>query len=161
MPPAVEPVVRNAVAGDARHIEELYRQLVNNPAVNVVPERISAISDDPNTRLFVCEYQGEVQGSALVSICADVMFGTQPFAVVENLVVDTDMQNQGLGAALLRHIEAFCRATDCSKIMLLSSIQRERAHRFFERSGFVGSSKRGFVKYRSAFSADSPFAPSK
>ena len=136
---------------DAQRIAELYQQLVSNPAVDVRPERIAAVANDRNTGLFVCEYQGEVLGSALVSLCADVMFGTQPFAVVENLVVHAQARNQGLGAALLRHIEAFCLAKDCSKIMLLSSIQREQAHRFFERAGFVGSKKRGFVKYRSEF----------
>jgi hypothetical protein len=35
--------------------------------------------------------------------------------------------------------------------MLLSSQEREDAHRFFERSGFVGSAKHGFVKYRRNF----------
>jgi hypothetical protein len=37
---------------------------------------------------------------------------------------------------------------DCSKIMLLSSIHRTQAHAFFERAGFKGDSKRGFVKYQ-------------
>ena len=148
------PVIRNALPSDASRIAELYGQLVSNPAVTVLPERIAAISNDRNTGLFVCEYEGEVQGSALVSLCADVMFGTQPFAVVENVVVNTALRNQGLGSALLHHVEAFCLANDCSKIMLMSSIEREQAHRFFERAGFVGSKKRVFVKYRSAFRSD-------
>lgn len=145
------PTIRNALPSDAARIAELYRQLVGNPAVCVQPERIAAIANDKDTGLFVCEYQGTVHGSALVSLCADVMFGAQPFAVVENVVVDTQLRKQGLGAALLRHIEVFCLAHDCSKIMLLSASQREQAHRFFERAGFAGSKKRGFVKYRSAF----------
>lgn len=145
------PLIRNALPSDAKRIAKLYRQLVSDPAVTVLPERIAAISSDRNTGLFVCEYQGEVQGSALVSLCTDVMYGTQPFAVVENVVVNTALRNQGLGSALLHHVEAFCLANDCSKIMLMSSIQREHAHRFFERVGFVGSKKRGFVKYPSAF----------
>lgn len=79
------------------------------------------------------------------------MFGAQPFAVVENVIVSGDAHHKGLGTALMRHIEAFCLDHDCSKIMLLSSIQREQAHCFFEHCGFTGSTKRGFVKYRSAF----------
>jgi N-acetylglutamate synthase-like GNAT family acetyltransferase len=146
-------IIRNARPDDAERIAELYKQLVSNPEVMVQPGRISAISGDPNTGLFVCELSGEVQGTALVSLCADVMFGSQPFAVIENVVVDEDVRGQGLGEALLRHIEAFCLASNCSKMMLLSSIQREDAHRFFERAGFAGSSKRGFVKYRRQFQA--------
>lgn len=44
-------------------------------------------------------------------------------------------------------------AADCSKIMLLSAANRERAHTFFERCGYSASAKRGFIKYRTAFSA--------
>ena len=145
--------IRNARPSDAERITELYRQLVSNPAVAVQSERICTVSEDPNTALFVCELGGQVQGSALVSLCADVMFASQPFAVVENVVVNETVRSKGLGSALLRHIEAFCLAKNCSKIMLLSSIHREQAHRFFERAGFAGSSKRAFVKYRRQFNA--------
>jgi N-acetylglutamate synthase-like GNAT family acetyltransferase len=146
-------IIRNARPDDAERIAELYKQLVSNPSVMVQPERIAAVSGDPNTALFVCDLGGQVQGSALVSLCADVMFGSQPFALVENIVVNEAIRGKGLGAVLLRHIETFCLAKNCSKIMLLSSVQREQAHRFFERAGFSGSSKRGFVKYRRQFQA--------
>ena len=100
--------VRPAKPSDSHRIAELYAQLVENPAVNVLPERIAMISNDPNTGLFVCERDGLVQGTALVSLCADVMFGFQPFAVVENIVVNPAHRGTGLGAALLQHIETFC-----------------------------------------------------
>ena len=146
-----EITVRRASPSDAESISLLYKQFVSNPAVVVLPERIADVSNDANTALLVCEHQGRVCGTALVSLCADVMFKSQPFAVVENVVVDSSIRNQGIGAVLLRHIEAFCFNKECSKIMLLSSIDRESAHRFFERAGFSGSSKRGFVKYRRNF----------
>lgn len=145
--------IRLAKPTDSKRIAELYGQLVNNPQVNVLPERVAKVSADPNTGLFVCEYKGAVEGTALVSLCADVMFGFQPFAVVENIVVSEAHRGQGLGASLLRHIEAFCLSKDCSKIMLVSAVRREDAHRFFEKSGFTGSSKLGFVKYRRQFQA--------
>jgi len=144
-------VVRLAAPADAAAIAQLYAQLVSNPAVSVLPERIAQVAQDPNTALFVCECVGVVCGTALVSLCADVMFNTQPFAVVENVVIDESVRGQGVGTALFQHIESFCRDAECSKIMLLSSAGREDAHRFFERMGFVGSAKRGFVKYRSSF----------
>jgi GNAT superfamily N-acetyltransferase len=145
--------VRPAKPQDSHRIAELYAQLVANPAVNVLPERIAQIADDPNTGLFVCECNGLVEGTALVSLCADVMFGFQPFAVVENIVVNQTHRSTGLGAALIRHIETFCLRRDCSKIMLLSASQRADAHRFFGQAGFAGDTKRGFVKYRHQFRA--------
>jgi GNAT superfamily N-acetyltransferase len=143
--------VRPARPSDSHRIAELYTQLVENPAVKVLPERIAQISDEPNTALFVCERDGVVEGTALVSLCSDVMFGFQPFAVVENIVVNQALRGKGLGAALLQHIETFCLSRDCSKIMLLSAFQRTDAHRFFERAGYAGHAKRGFIKYRRRF----------
>jgi len=147
----VEPAVRRAQPFDATSISLLYMELVSNPAVEVLPERIAEISQDGNTALLVCEIHGTICGTALISLCADVMFRSQPFAVVENVVVSSLARSQGIGTVLFRHIEAFCLANDCSKIMLLSSTNREHAHRFFERMGFAGSSKHGFIKYRSNF----------
>ncbi|WP_414718659.1 GNAT family N-acetyltransferase [Trinickia sp.] len=77
------------------------------------------------------------------------MYGNQPFAVAENLAVDSQHRGKGLGEKLLREVERFCLREDCSKIMLMSSATRVDAHRFFERMGFRSDVKRGFVKYRS------------
>jgi N-acetylglutamate synthase-like GNAT family acetyltransferase len=154
-----EPVIRRASPSDAQSIASRYAQLVSNPALAVLPERIAALAGDSQTALLVCERQGRIVGTALVSLCADVMFGHQPFAVVENVVVDAGVRSRGIGTALFCHVEAFCLASDCSKIMLLSAVGREDAHRFFERAGFAGSKKRGFVKYRREFNRAPPTHP--
>lgn len=145
--------VREARPEDAVRLSELYNQLVNNPAVKVEPEQIQALHDDSRSKLFVCDNQGNVVGSALVSLCSDVMFSKQPFAVVENVIVDVAARGLGVGTALFQAIEVFCVNTNCSKIMLLSSSQRFDSHAFFEKQGFKGAVKRGFVKYRSAFTS--------
>lgn len=149
----VHLIVREAKPEDALGLSELYNQLVNNPAVKVEPEQIQALYDDARSKLFVCDYQGNVVGSALVSLCSDVMFRKQPFAVVENVIVDVAARGLGVGTALFQAIEIFCVSTNCSKIMLLSSSQRLDSHAFFEKQGFKGAVKRGFVKYRSAFTS--------
>ncbi|PIF73645.1 putative N-acetyltransferase YhbS [Variovorax sp. 54] len=143
--------VRRAVSDDAARIDALYGQLVGDTARCVLPERLQELSEDPRTALLVAEVDGQVCATALVSLCEDVMFKRQPFAVVENVVVDVAARNRGVGAALMREVEAFCAVSDCSKIMLLSSVDRTDAHRFFERCGFDASIKRGLVKYRRAF----------
>lgn len=143
--------VRRAVPDDAGRIDALYGQLVGNTPRCVLPERIRELSENLKTMLLVAELDGRVCGTLLVSLCDDVMFNRQPFAVVENIVVDAAARNHGVGAGLLREAEAFCAASDCSKIMLLSSMERTDAHRFFERCGFDGSIKKGLVKYRRSF----------
>lgn len=145
------PTIRTAWRTDAAAIESLYRQLVDDKNVNVTESQIQVLDEDARTRLLVCEIGGYVVGTVLVSLCADAMYAEQPFAVVENLVVDQGCRGKGCGQALLREVERFCHSRNCSKIMLLSSVSRVTAHRFFEHVGFHGDRKRGFVKYRSQF----------
>jgi N-acetylglutamate synthase-like GNAT family acetyltransferase len=147
--------IRTARPEDATAIGALYRQLVNDPHVRVEGSRIQSIIHDSHTQLYVCEVNDHVVATALVSLCFDVMYGDQPFAVIENVVVDTQHRGNGLGEKLLQEIERFCARHDCSKIMLMSSASRVDAHRFFERVGFSPDAKRAFVKYRRDFS----FAP--
>ncbi|ALU91724.1 GNAT family N-acetyltransferase [Herbaspirillum rubrisubalbicans] len=144
-------VVRPALPIDAARITELYRQLLNDTSVAVSPERIAALSLDTHALLLVCEWEQVVSGTAMVSLCPDVMYQSQPFAVIENIVVDKQSQEKGIGTALMHHIEAYCLSKDCSKMMLLSSAHRTSAHAFFERMAFDASAKKGFVKYRRQF----------
>lgn len=147
-----QPTIRIARRADAKILQSLYRQLVNDENIKVTECRVEALANDPNTHLLVCAIDGHVRGTVLVCLCADPMYAEQPFAVVENLVVDQECRGYGIGQALLREVERFCLLRNCSKMMLLSSVSRVNAHRFFERIGFRGDRKRGFVKYRSQFS---------
>ncbi|WP_374356914.1 GNAT family N-acetyltransferase [Chitinimonas sp.] len=143
--------IRRASDRDAAAIEDLYQQLVSNPALAVSPEHLAKLQASEHHVVLVAEQGDQVCGTALLSLCEDIMFGTQPFAVVENVIVNEAYRSQGIGAALFREIEAHCKRANCSKIMLLSSAQRSEAHQFFEQLGFSGTSKRGFVKYRRQF----------
>jgi GNAT superfamily N-acetyltransferase len=144
-------LVRRARPTDAAEVARLYAQLVSNPALNVRPERVAELEASAQAALFVAVHGERLAGTVLVALCLDAMFGHQPFAVVENIVVDADVRGLGVGAALLHAVDRFCLAADCSKIMLLSAVERPEAHAFFERAGYAGDRKRGFVKYRRAF----------
>ena len=143
--------VRRARSRDAGEVARLYAQLVSNPALDVLPERLSELETSADAALFVADRGDQLAGTVLVALCPDAMFGRRPFAVIENIVVDAAARGQGIGEALLAAVERFCLAADCSKIMLLSAIERADAHAFFDRQGYAGDRKRGFVKYRGAF----------
>lgn len=141
--------IRLAAGADANALAALYRQLTGDARTRVLPARLDALADGARAQVLVCECGGELAGTAWLGFCEDIMYGEQPFAVLENVVVDARWRGRGLGAMLLREAERRSLARDCSKIMLLSSIGREDAHRFFLGAGFRGDAKRGFVKYRS------------
>jgi N-acetylglutamate synthase-like GNAT family acetyltransferase len=140
--------VREARSGDGPAVNALYQALTNDPKVNVNSDRISQIASNQDAFLFVAEIQGQVVGTVFVSLCPDPMFGFQPFAVIENVVVGSNYWNRGVGTALMQQTETICIERDCSKIMLLSSASRHGAHTFFSRLGYAADWKIGFIKYR-------------
>lgn len=142
-----------ATPADASSIADLYRDLVAGAPVNVLPERIAEIANDPNTYLIVCDDEGEVIATALVALCNDVMFTKQPFAIIENVIVSKHCQREGVGKSLMDHIEAFCLAKDCSKIMLLSGSDNRNAHDFYTAMGYDPDEKLGFIKKRRNFNS--------
>lgn len=146
--------VRNATAEDASAIERLYAQLEPpGSGVSVNPDRLADIAADPATLLLVVEHDGDIVGTALLTICLDAMFGNQPFGVVDNIIVDAAGRSSGAGKVLLEAIEHVALREDCSKVILLSSRPRVGAHAFFKALGYDGNAERGFVKDRTALEA--------
>lgn len=142
---------RKALAADADAIAALYRELVPDAPINILADRISEIAADKNSYLIVCDNDGDIIATAFVALCNDAMFNRQPFAVIENLVVSKDYQREGVGKSLIDHIEAFCLANDCSKIMLLTNSENRNAHDFYAAMGYDPDEKLGFVKKRKYF----------
>jgi N-acetylglutamate synthase-like GNAT family acetyltransferase len=139
-------VIRQARGTDAGALAALYQSLVSDPHINVRPERLEMLATDPHTYLLVCEVDGVVCGTALLTLCLDAMYGNQPYGLIENVVVAEGQRSYGIGSQMMTHVEDLCRRHDCSKMMLLSAASRVQAHRFFERHGFSAANKRGFVK---------------
>lgn len=143
--------IRRAQVDDASAISTLYSELNTLSTPSVLPERIAAISTSANTHLLVCSDHDEIIATALICLCEDVMFGTQPFAVVENFIVGQEYQREGVGKSMMDYIEDFCLQQDCSKIVLQTSSENRNARDFYTAMGYDPDAKIGFVKYRRYF----------
>lgn len=140
--------IREAVEADAQNLRDLYEELTGRPC-SVLESRISEIATDGRSFLFVAQSEHGVIGTVFLTFCLDPMYDDQPFAVVENVVVATARRSVGVGKALMSHVESLCVERRCSKVMLLSSVERVEAHRFFSNLGYEQNRKAAFVKYRS------------
>jgi N-acetylglutamate synthase-like GNAT family acetyltransferase len=144
--------IREAEARDAIPINALYRQLVRPVApdleVDVRADRVEQIRSDPHNFLWVLETEEGVIGTAFITLCLDPMHNRQPYAVLENFVIDERCRAKGYGAQLMAYVVDFCYRADCSKIMVQSHRSRPQAHAFFEAQGFSAANKKAFVKYR-------------
>ncbi len=146
------PAIRRATSDDAPAIASLYQELFPDPSIRVLPDHIRTLAESSHTFLLIAEVDGVICGTALLNLCQDVMYGTQPFGGIENIVVTGTLRGHGIGRALLVEIECLATIHDCSKLMLFSNATRESAHAFFRHCGFSSDRKLAFVKYRSSFS---------
>ena len=62
-----------------------------------------------------------------------------PWALVENLVVESGWRNRGIGRMLLDHVVARAREYGCNRIQLCSDQRRGEAHRLYTAAGFEAS----------------------
>lgn len=152
-------IIREATPDDRDSVQRLYEDLCPTEPVAVLPGRIEQIRSDPHSYLFVLETDGNVQATAFMTVCLDPMFGSQPYAVLENLVVDPSVRGQGVGTTLLQYIERVCLDLRCSKIMLLTDARRRPAHRFLLGMGYSDVVSKGFKKYLGGHHASAVRAP--
>lgn len=84
-------------------------------------------------RLAVAVAGEAVAGVALWRLIENTYEGRRLY--VDDLVSDEARRSQGVGHALLGHLEARARSLDCDVLALDSGAQRARAHKFYFREG--------------------------
>jgi GNAT superfamily N-acetyltransferase len=56
---------------------------------------------------------------------------------VDDLITDETRRSQGVGKALMAHLQRLARDAGCGKFTLDSGTQRQQAHKFYFREGMV------------------------
>lgn len=65
---------------------------------------------------------------------------------IEDLVVDENCRNRGIGKELLQNAINYAKNNACDIVELTSYIDNEKAHKFYENNGFIKHSYK-FKKY--------------
>ena len=133
-PPAV--AVRPAGASDTQDAIRLLAQLGYDRTAD-------SVADDLRTgaagRVHVAVAGGRVIGLIAVSVRRQFHWGA-PTASVDALVVDGANRSRGAGAILLETAIGQAASDGCILVELHSNRRRRRAHQFYKRHGFQGTS---------------------
>lgn len=97
------------------------------------------IERDPNNELWLGERGGEAVAMLQLTLIPGLSRGGMKRALVEAVRVRADLRGQGIGAALMTHVERRAKAAGCGLIQLTTDKKRLAAHRFYERLGYVAS----------------------
>ncbi|GAB1786473.1 GNAT family N-acetyltransferase [Priestia megaterium] len=141
-------MIREAEPKDSSVIENLYKKLApHSKNLKVLPERIEQIRNDPNNFLFVYEEDHVIKGSIFITFCLDPGYEFRPYTIVEYVIVGEGYRGEGVGKKLLKHVEKVSIIRESTRIILLSSVARTEAHKFFTNNGYDGTISKGFKKY--------------
>ncbi len=142
-------LIRKAVVKDLPRISELYEELTEekNFASAATLERVfKEIEAMPGHELLVAEEAGAVVGSLLVQVVPNLSHQAKPWAIVENMIVDSRFRNKGIGWDLMQAVIERARQAGCYKVQLMSNKKRLPAHEFYRTLGFEDSAL-GFRLY--------------
>jgi predicted N-acetyltransferase YhbS len=132
-------IVRKANVADIPRIFELYEELteeVQDISPEMVNQVFTEIDSSPRQELLVAQDNDLVVGTLFVQITPNLSHGARPWAVLENLVVDSRYRRKGTGRLLIEYAFTRCREAGCYKVQLLSHKNRLGAHQFYRSLGF-------------------------
>lgn len=137
---------RTLTGSDLGSLLELYQQL--DPKDGLSAEACEAawkeIEKNPDIRYFGAVEDGKVVSTCYAVIIPNLTRGCRGICFIENVVTDREYRNRGLGSRVIGMAVGFAKERRCYKVILQSGKARTEAHRFYERTGFDGESKKAF-----------------
>ena len=137
---------RRITATDLTSLLELYKQL--DPDDENTAEHSKTvwgeIENNPDIQYFGAVDDGKVVSSCYAVYIPNLTRGNRGICFIENVVTDQAYRKRGLASRVLDMAIAFAKERHCYKAILQSGISRTEAHRFYEKMGFNGTSKKAF-----------------
>ena len=124
---------REPTAADAEAVRELYRQL--SPDTSNLQRDTPAVLSDPGSLCVLVQVDGHPAGVALCCVRTSLSAGRK--MIIDDVVVDIQHRNKGLGLALMQHLIGLAKDKDLDCIELCCSLTKTRLHMFYEHLGFT------------------------
>jgi len=139
-------VIRRARVEDAAAIAALSGELGYPAAAEQMAARLCDVIGREDLAVFVAEEHGTVSGWIHMIECRRLE--EDRFAEIGGLVVSETQRGSGIGARLIAAAEQWARERGCGKVFVRSNVIRERAHKFYEREGYVCFKKQAVFSKR-------------
>lgn len=107
----------------------------------------TAICNDENHHIIVCEVDGKLVSSCVCVIIPNLTRNIRPYAFIENVVTHADYRGKGYATACLNHAKELAEKSDCYKMMLLTGSKSERTLNFYKQAGYNCTDKTAFVQW--------------
>ena len=129
-------------------IIKLYKQLdEDNGYLNNNIEELNKIWENickNNIKYYVAKDNGKIIGSLYVCIIPNLSRNGKSIGYIENVITDEKYRGKGIGKKLMEMAINYSKENNCYKVILQSAIKWTGAHKFYEKLGFNGESKKAF-----------------
>ncbi len=98
-------------------------------------EKIKKTIKSYDGKVYVAVIDNNVVGFALVT---EIYYLGGPVVILENLVVSNNYQEQGVGSALLKHVERIYKKKRFAKVFL-DTIKKTKSYKFYKKRGYKNS----------------------
>ncbi|MGA2162355.1 MAG: GNAT family N-acetyltransferase [Methanoregula sp.] len=140
-------IIRRLAEEDLPALARLYVQFWSEESsLGWMQETFRRLRDDPDYIFLVADVDDEIAGSLMGIICEEIYGECRPFMVLEDVIVDREFRQQGIGSALMREVEAYAVSRNCNYIIFVSERERTDAVPFYRSLGYAPDSYRGFKK---------------
>lgn len=129
--------IRKIALNDLNRVFELLNELYENKLkYNKFKEIYKLKLNDTNSYYIVAILDNKIVG-VLTSEIQVKLHRERKQSFIEDLIVDKEYRNQGIGKVLLEDAVNYAKSNDCEVIELTSYINNEDAHRFYENNKFI------------------------
>jgi GNAT superfamily N-acetyltransferase len=141
-------VIRRARASDLESIFRLTQEgsvsakndlVVSRSMPSQYIKAFQKISQNEDHFLMVYEVDGTVAGTFHVVYLTYLAGNGREDCQVESVYVDQSFRSQGIGSRMMTWVINEAKLRNCRRVQLTSNKLRKKAHRFYERLGFLMS----------------------
>lgn len=132
--------IRKAIEADLPEILLLYNKsdIDNGNTLDVqsATKVFHRMKQYPDYDIYVAMIENEIVGAFELLIMDNLAHLGAKSGIVEDVVVNYQWRNQGIGKQMMKFAMDECKKTGCYKLTLSSNLKRDLAHKFYEGLGF-------------------------
>ena len=140
-------IIRGMIADDISQLAQLYKQFWDEEScVETMKKTFNRLEDEGSYILLSAVEDKRLIGSVMGIICGELYGDCKPFMVLENMIVDKEYRNLGVGKALISELEKKATEKNCTQIILVTETNRISACKLYESAGYNPETHKGYKK---------------
>ena len=140
-------IIREMTEEDLPQVIDLYKQL-DSKNENIDLEKSKMIFKKSNKtqiiKYMVAEIDGKIVSSCYLVVIPNITNNCKSIGFIENVITDKNHRGNGIGRKIISQVIELAKKEQCYKVILQSAMKRTQAHKFYEKIGFDGNSKKAF-----------------